>query len=140
MLRTGKGVNHRITEPLFWVGRDLKDHQRPTPLAQGGLSTSRSGSRPRCPGSHPTLNISMDRASTASLFHHLTTFSVKNFPLTSNLNIPSLSLIYQKQWIDTYTSTVSMKLLKFQQITLHRKQKTNLHCRIFKTLNKSAKT
>jgi len=45
--------------------------------------------------SNLALNASRDRESTASLGslgQHLTTVSLKNFPLTSNLNLPSLSL------------------------------------------------
>ena len=41
------------------------------------------------------LNTSRDGASTTSLgspFQHLTTLLVKNFPLTSNLNLPSFNL------------------------------------------------
>jgi len=39
---------------MVWVGRALKDHQVPTPLPEPGLPTSRSGTRPGCPGPHPT--------------------------------------------------------------------------------------
>ena len=40
---------------LYWnkVGRDAKDHQIPTLLPQAGPPTSRSGTRPSCPGPHP---------------------------------------------------------------------------------------
>ena len=49
---------------------------------------------PRVP-SNLALNTSKDGASTTStgnLLQHLTTCSVKNFPLTLNLNLPSFSL------------------------------------------------
>jgi len=36
------------------IGRDPKDHQVPVSLPQAGLPTSTSGSRPGCPGLHPT--------------------------------------------------------------------------------------
>ena len=36
------------------VGRDLKDHQAPTPLLQAGPPTSIFNTRPGCPGPHPT--------------------------------------------------------------------------------------
>ena len=39
---------------MAWVGRDLKDHQAPTPLPAAGPPTSKSNTRPGCPGSHPT--------------------------------------------------------------------------------------
>jgi len=42
--------NHR----MVWVGRDPKDHQVPTPLPQAWPPASRSGTRPGCPGLHPT--------------------------------------------------------------------------------------
>ena len=35
-------------------GRDPKDHQVPTPLSRAEPPTSRSGTRPGCPGLHPT--------------------------------------------------------------------------------------
>jgi len=36
---------------MAWVGRDPKDHQVPT-----ALPSSRSGTRPGCPGPHPTCS------------------------------------------------------------------------------------
>jgi len=39
---------------MAWVGRDLKDHEAPTPLLQSGLPTSMFITRPGCPGLHPT--------------------------------------------------------------------------------------
>jgi len=41
--------NHRMT----WVGRDLKDHEDPTPLLHAGPPTSKFNTRPGCPGPHP---------------------------------------------------------------------------------------
>ena len=38
---------------MAWVGRDLKDHEAPTPLPQAGPPTSISNTRPGCPGHHP---------------------------------------------------------------------------------------
>ena len=43
---------HRIG--IIWIGRDLKDHQVPTPLPQAGLLITRSSTRSDCPGPHPT--------------------------------------------------------------------------------------
>ena len=34
---------------MAWVGRDLKDHQAPTPLPGAGPPTSTSDARPGCP-------------------------------------------------------------------------------------------
>ena len=66
---------HRIVE---WLGLEgISRIIKLQPHPQAGLPTSR------------------DEASTASLgspFHHLTTLIVKNFPLTSNLNLPSFDL------------------------------------------------
>ena len=47
---TKQQLNHRMA----WVGMDAKNHQAPTPLPQAGLPTSRYGTRPGCPGLHPT--------------------------------------------------------------------------------------
>jgi len=80
---------------MAWFGRGIKDHQVPTCLPQAGSPTSRSGTRPVCLGTHLVLNISRDGASTTplgSLFQHLTTLTIKSFPLTSNLNLPSFNL------------------------------------------------
>ena len=80
---------------MAWVGRDLKDHESPTPLPGRATSLPIYSTRlPRAP-SNLALNTSRDRASTTSrgsLFQHLTTLLVKNFPLTSNLNLPSFNL------------------------------------------------
>ena len=84
------------------VGRDLKDHESPhtSPLQhrQGRqlphlilLDQAAQGQGP----SNLALNTFRDGASTTSLgslFQHLATLIVKNFPLTSNLNLPSLNL------------------------------------------------
>jgi len=40
---------------MAWVGRDLKDHQAPTPLPHAGPPTSTFNTRPGYPGPHPTL-------------------------------------------------------------------------------------
>jgi len=42
--------NHRTA----WVGRDLKDHEAPTPLLHAGPPTSTFNTSPDCPGPHPT--------------------------------------------------------------------------------------
>ena len=92
LVRNSESHNHRMA----WVGRDLKDHESPTPLPQAGPLTSTCNTRPGCPGPHPTWPwTSRDGASTTSLdslFQHLTTLIEKNFPLTFNLNLPSFNL------------------------------------------------
>jgi len=70
-----------------------QDHLVPYPLTWSGLPPTRWG----CPGPHPTwpLNISSTKVSVASLgslCQRLTTLWVKNFFLTSDVNLPSLSL------------------------------------------------
>jgi len=42
--------NHRMAQ----VGRDLKDHEAPTPPPQAGPPISPFSTRPGCPGPHPT--------------------------------------------------------------------------------------
>ena len=78
------------------VGRDLKDHEAPTPhhrqghqpphlipdqVAQGSIQPGLEHLQGR--GIHSLSGQPVPAP------HHLT---VKNFPLTSNLNLPSLSL------------------------------------------------
>ena len=47
--------HHRIIESQNgWVGRDLKDHEAPTPFPHAGPPTSTSNPIPGCPGPHPT--------------------------------------------------------------------------------------
>jgi len=62
------------------------------PKPQAGPPTSTFNTRLPRGTSNLALNVSRDVASTASLgslFQHLTTLRVKNFPLISNLNLPS---------------------------------------------------
>ena len=85
--------NHRMAQ----VGRDLKGHEAPTPMPQAGPPTSTPNTRTRLPRapSNRALNTYRDGAATTSLgslFQHLTILIVKNFPLTSNLNLPSFNL------------------------------------------------
>ena len=43
---------------MAWVGRDLKDHEAPTPPPQAGPPTSTFNTRPGCPGkAHPVVLI-----------------------------------------------------------------------------------
>ena len=84
--------NHRMA----WVGRDLKDHETSNPHHRQG---------------HQPLHLILDQAAQGSiqpglehlqgwgihslsgqLFQHLTTLIVKNFPLTSKLNLSLLQL------------------------------------------------
>jgi len=79
-----------------WNGLDSKGPQGSSgsnPWPQAGLSTAKSRLDQITQGPIQPLNTWRDRASTASLgnmFEHLTTFSVKNFPLMSDLNLPPL--------------------------------------------------
>ena len=84
--------NHRMA----WIGRDLKDHESPTPLQQARLPTSISNTRSGCPGPHPPgLEHLQGRGS-----HNLSGQPVpaphyshsKELPLISNLNLPSFNL------------------------------------------------
>lgn len=80
--------NHRMA----WVGRNLKDHLVSTPLRWTRTPFTRSG----CSGppSNLTLNTARDEASTiflGTLFQCLTTLTVTNFFLKSNLNLLPLS-------------------------------------------------
>ena len=77
---------------MLWVERDLKDHTNSIPAV--GRDNFHWTRFPRAPSSL-ALNTSRDNAFTASLgnpFQHLTTLIVKNFLVSSNLNIPSCSL------------------------------------------------
>ena len=83
---------------MTWVGRDLKDHESPTP------TTCTMGHQP--PHLIPTqaaqdptslaLNTSRDgrgiHSLSGQLFQHLTPLIVKNFPLISNINLLSFNL------------------------------------------------
>ena len=76
---------------IEWLG--LEGTSRITELQppchrQGHPPTSISNTRL----SNLALNTSRDRASTTSLDSLFTTLLVKNFPLTSNLNLPSFNL------------------------------------------------
>ena len=81
--------NHRMA----WVGRDTKDHLSATPMGRAVNHYIRHQiSLPRGPA-NLALSISRDGASTTSLgslCHCLTALSVKNFPPTSHLYLPSV--------------------------------------------------
>ena len=72
--------NHRMA----WVGRDLKDHESPNPLPQAGPPTPHLIPDQAAQGPIQLgLEHLQDRASITSLgslFQHLTTLIVKNFP------------------------------------------------------------
>ena len=85
---------------MAWVGRALKDHKTPTPppphhRQATNLHISYQPRLPRAP-SNLALNTSRDGRGSHSLsgqlLQHLTTLIGKNFPLTSNLNLPSFNL------------------------------------------------
>uniref|UniRef100_A0A669QM54 Chromodomain helicase DNA binding protein 6 n=1 Tax=Phasianus colchicus TaxID=9054 RepID=A0A669QM54_PHACC len=65
--------NHRIAR----VGRDLKDHESPTPLPHAGPPTIPPNARPDCPGPHPIWPRTPPGTGISPM---------------SNLNLPSLSL------------------------------------------------
>ena len=85
--------NHRMA----WVGRDLKDHEAPnppTPFRQGhqppDLILVQAAQGPIQPGlEHLQGWMGHPQPLWAACFSTLT---VKNFPLTPNLNLPSFSL------------------------------------------------
>ena len=68
--------------------------QKPASCRASKLHISDQTRLPRAP-SNLALNSSRDGRGIYSLsgqlFQHLTTLSVKNFPLTSNLNLPSIN-------------------------------------------------
>ena len=66
---------------MAWIGRDLKDHPIPIPLPWIGLPPARPG----CSVLHTASRDAPSIAFVDSMFQCLTTFSVKNFPRTSNL-------------------------------------------------------
>ena len=70
---------------MVWIGRDFKDLIQLQPPVFEAL-----------PWPHPVwpwtpLEMGASTASLGNLCQHLTTLSVKTFPLTSNLNLPSFS-------------------------------------------------
>ena len=78
------------------VGRELKDHGSPTPCHTQGhqpphLILDQAAQGPIQLGLEQFQGRNIHNLS-GQLFQHLTTLSVKNFPLTSNLNFPSLNL------------------------------------------------
>jgi len=83
----------RMYHRMVWVGRDLKDHLVPTPPAMS-RDIFHQPRVLRAP-SNLALNTAREGAATASLDslgQCLTTLMVKNFFLTSDLNLPSFSL------------------------------------------------
>jgi len=84
--------NHRMA----WVGSDLKDHQAPIPCHRQGhqpphIILDQAAQGPIQPGLEYLQGRGIHNLS-GSLCQHLTTVSVKNFPLTSNLNLLSFNL------------------------------------------------
>ena len=77
---------------MVWVGRELKDLLVPTPChGQGHLPLDQAAESPVQPGLEH-FREGASAASLGNLFQGLTTFTVKNFFLTSNLNLPSFGL------------------------------------------------
>ena len=95
--------NVNILGNIKWKSQNDLGRKRPQESSSFNLSATGSVANrqikyqirlPRAP-SNLALNTSRDRSSTAlpgKLFQCFTTLSVKNFPLTSNLNLPSFSL------------------------------------------------
>jgi len=85
---------------MAWVGRYLKNHQVATALLQARLPNARSSTRSDCLGPHPAWpwtppgtghpQALWATCSSTSPRHH--SFSKKNLPLMSYLNLPSFSL------------------------------------------------
>ena len=78
------------------VGRDHKDHEAPIPQCRQGhqpphLILYQAAQDPIQPGLEHLQGWGIHSLS-GQLFQHLTTLIVKNFPLTSNLNLPSFNL------------------------------------------------
>jgi len=108
--------NHRSGQ----VGRDLKDHESPAPLPPAGLPTSTFNIAPGCPGPHPTSPWTPPgMGHLSNLFQHLTTLIVKNFSLTSNLNLPSFNLKPFPLVLLLSTLSKSWKLNFNQTLKLH---------------------
>ena len=81
---------------MAWVGRDLKDHEAPTPCCRQGhqppyLIQGQAAQGPIQPGLEHFQGWSIHSLS-GQPFQHFTTILEKNFPLISNLNLPSLNL------------------------------------------------
>jgi len=82
---------------MAWVGRDLKDHQPPTPCCHRQhhhpphLILDQAGQGSIQPGLEHLQGRGRHSLS-GQLLQHLTTLIVKNFPLISKLNLPSFNL------------------------------------------------
>jgi len=81
------------------VGRDPKGHESPPSRCMQGhqpphLIPAQAAQGPIQPGLEHLQGQGIHSLS-GQLFQHLTTLIVKNFPLTSNLNLPSLILDIQ---------------------------------------------
>ena len=81
---------------MAWVGRDLEDHRASTLLPHAGPPTSISSARQATQG---RIQLGLEylqgwgtHSLYGQLFQHLTILIVKNFPLISDLNLPSLNL------------------------------------------------
>ena len=78
---------------MTWVGRNHKDHQVPAPQPQAGLPITISATS--CWGPHPTCSwtpLGTEHPQPLwAAYSRNSPLSVKNVPLTSNLNLPSLS-------------------------------------------------
>jgi len=75
---------------MAWVGRDLKDHQAPTPLPHAGLPVSTFNTRPGYLWSRPDLQmISTDMTKLASLEE------LKNFQFLHN-KLNNLNILLQQ--------------------------------------------
>ena len=134
--------NHRMAQ----VGRDLKGHEAPTPMPQAGPPTSTPNTRTRLPRapSNRALNTYRNEAATTSLgslFQHFTILIVKNFPLTSNLNLPSFNLKPFPLVLLLSTLSKSSSETRGKQENLHTKINGYCHLADFKTfLTSSSKS
>ena len=77
---------------IEWFGRDLKDHQVPTPCQRQRCQPLHQVLDQMAQGPHPP-GMEHPQPFLGSLFQHLISLSLsKNLPLTSNINVPSFSL------------------------------------------------
>jgi len=81
---------------MAWVGRDLKDHEAPTPHHRQGhqpphLIPAQAAQGPIQPGLEHLQGWTGHPQPLSAAVQHLTTLMVKNFPLISNLNLPSFN-------------------------------------------------
>ena len=93
------GGQHRTTESQEWVGLEGTSRiMKLQPPATGRATNLHISYQPRLPRAPSNLALNTSRngwgihSLSGQLFQHLTTLTVKNFPLTSNLSLPFFNL------------------------------------------------